>query len=65
MPKIKTNKAATKRFKRTASGGIKRSRAYAAKNMTGKSAKRKRHLRKLKMIESVDIRRINKLLPYS
>lgn len=65
MPKIKTNSSASKRFKRTASGGLKRSRAFGAKNMTGKSGKRRRHLGELKMTDSVDLRRINKLLPYS
>lgn len=65
MPKIKTNSSATKRFKRTASGGLKRSRAYGAKNMTNKTPKRKRHLRKLAMLEGADLRRMNRLLPYS
>ncbi len=65
MPKVKTNKGAAKRFKRTASGGLKCSRAYGAKNMTGKSAKRKRHLRKLKTLEGMDVKRMNQLLPYS
>jgi len=65
MPKIKTNRAATKRMKRTASGGIKRSRAYGKKKMTNKTPKRKRHLRKLAMMEGVDLRRARLLLPYS
>lgn len=65
MPKVKTNQGASKRFRRTASGGLKCSRAYGAKNMTNKPAKRKRHLRKLKTLEGVDVRRMNKLLPYS
>jgi|LakMenEpi03Aug12_release.lakeMendotaPanAssembly.Ray.scaffolds.fasta_scaffold4714950_1 large subunit ribosomal protein L35 len=64
MPKVKTNKSASKRFKRTASGGLKRSRAYGAKNNTNKSQKRKRNLRKLVMLEGVDIPRMNRLLPY-
>ena len=46
MPKMKTHKGATKRFKLTASGKVKRFKAYKSHILTKKSAKRKRNLRR-------------------
>ena len=45
MPKIKTNRAAAKRFKKTATGLLKRNKAYKSHILTKKSTKRKRNLR--------------------
>ena len=45
MPKLKTNRAAAKRFKKTATGELKRSKAYKSHILTKKSTKRKRNLR--------------------
>ena len=45
MPKIKTNRAAAKRFKATGTGKLKRNKAYKSHILTKKSAKRKRNLR--------------------
>ena len=45
MPKIKTNRAAAKRFKKTATGKLKRNKAYKSHILTKKSTKRKRNLR--------------------
>ena len=45
MPKMKTNRGAAKRFKRTASGGFKRAQSHRRHILTKKSTKRKRHLR--------------------
>ncbi len=45
MPKLKTNKAAAKRFKRTGTGRLKRRRAYRAHILTKKPTKRKVQLR--------------------
>ncbi|EGV50685.1 50S ribosomal protein L35 [endosymbiont of Riftia pachyptila (vent Ph05)] len=45
MPKIKTNRGAAKRFKRTASGSFKRNASHRRHILTKKSTKRKRHLR--------------------
>lgn len=45
MPKVKTNSGAKKRFKVTATGKIKRRRAFHSHLLTKKSKKRKRHLR--------------------
>lgn len=45
MPKLKSHRGAVKRFRRTASGGIKRRRAYRNHILTKKSPKAKRQLR--------------------
>lgn len=65
MPKMKTNRAAAKRFKKTASGKIKRKKAYHSHILTKKSAKRKRNLRKSGFISEADERRMNQLMPYN
>ena len=46
MPKIKTSRAAAKRFKKTGTGQLKRMKAYKSHILTKKSTKRKRNLRK-------------------
>ena len=50
MPKMKTSRAAAKRFKKTGSGKLKRNKAYKSHILTKKSQKRKRNLRKAAMI---------------
>ena len=64
MPKMKTHRGAAKRFKITASGKIKRSKAYKSHILTKKSAKRKRQLSKLTIMDKSDSKRIRRLLPY-
>lgn len=64
MPKMKTHRAAAKRFKKTGSGKIKRSKAYASHLLGGKSPKRKRNLRQSTLVSSVEQKRISKLIPY-
>ena len=44
MPKIKTSRAAAKRFKKTGAGKLKRNKAYKSHILTKKSQKRKRNL---------------------
>lgn len=63
MPKMKTNRAAAKRFKKTGSGKIKRAKAYAGHLLGGKSPKRKRNLRKAGLVSDVETKRISKLIP--
>ena len=41
MPKLKTNRGAAKRFKKTAKGGFKRSQSHLRHILTKKSTKRK------------------------
>lgn len=64
MPKMKTNRAAAKRFKRTGTGKLKRYKAYKTHILTKMSPKRRRQLRKSTLINEADAKRINKLLPY-
>ncbi len=64
MPKMKTNRAAAKRFKRTGSGKIKRAHAFARHHLGLKSRKRKRRLGAPAIAESTERRHIQKLLPY-
>ncbi len=65
MPKIKTSKSAAKRFKRTATGKIKRRKAYHTHILTKKSAKRKRNLRKQTLVSKVEAQKIGRLIPNS
>lgn len=62
MPKMKTRKSVAKRFKRTASGKIKRSSACRGHLFTGKTRKRKRQLRKGAMVSPADLKRVGKAL---
>ena len=64
MPKMKTNRAAAKRFKVTGSGRVKRSKAGGNHMMQEKSRKRLRRLRKNDMVDSTFEKRIKMLLPY-
>jgi len=65
MPKLKTNRAAAKRFKKTASGGFKRSHSHLRHILTKKSAKRKRHLRGTTTVHGSDNALIRRMLPYA
>ncbi len=62
MPKMKTNSAAKKRFKLTASGKLKREKAYKSHILTKKSSKTKRNLRQSTTVNASDEGRIKKLL---
>lgn len=63
MPKLKTNRAAAKRFRLTASGRVKRSRAYLRHILTSKSHKQKRRLGTSALVSPSDERNIKRLLP--
>lgn len=64
MPKIKTNRSAAKRFNKTGSGKIKRSKA-GKNHFTGKKASKSiRNLRKGTLVSVADEAKINKLIPY-
>jgi large subunit ribosomal protein L35 len=64
MPKMKTKRGAAKRFKFTASGKIRRSRAYLRHILTAKSRKQKRRLGKPTLVSPVDEKHIRRMLPY-
>ena len=65
MPKLKTNRGAAKRFKRTSSGAYKRLQSHRSHILTKKRTKRKRHLRAAAMVHSADERRVRQMLPYN
>jgi len=62
--KIKTNKAAAKRFKATGTGKLKRSKAYTSHILTKKSQKRKRNLRKPGLVDATNEKQMKRILPY-
>jgi large subunit ribosomal protein L35 len=64
MPRIKTNKSAAKRFAFTRKGKIKRRHSFARHLATGKTAKRKRQLRRTALVDKTDVGRVKKLVPY-
>ena len=65
MPKMKTKKAAAKRFTITASGKVKYKKMNLRHILTKKSQKRKRNLRKAGFVNPVACYAIKKtLLPY-
>ncbi|MBI5427762.1 MAG: 50S ribosomal protein L35 [Nitrospinae bacterium] len=64
MPKMKTNKGAAKRFRKTGTGKIRRHRAFTSHILTNKTAKRKRNLRKAGIASPGDTKRIKALMPY-
>lgn len=63
MPKIKTRRAAAKRFKVTGSGEFKRSKAYKRHILEKKSPARKRNLRKAGLVSKSDHERVARMLP--
>ena len=64
MPKIKTNRAAAKRFKVTGTGKLKRSKAYKRHILTKKTRKTKRNLRKSAIVDMTNVKAMRKILPY-
>jgi large subunit ribosomal protein L35 len=65
MPKMKSNRGAAKRFKKTASGGFKRGHAFHSHILTKMSQKRKRGLRGTDMVSDADKKSVKRMLPYS
>lgn len=65
MPKMKSNKSAQKRFKKTGSGGFKCKQAHLRHILTKKSTKRKRQLRAASMIHEKDVAMVRRMLPYA
>ena len=65
MPKMKTKRAAAKRFKRKANGGYKRAQSHRRHILTKKTSKRKRHLRPMEAIADADQASVERMLPYS
>lgn len=64
MPKMKTKRAAAKRFTVTGGGKIKRSRANKQHILGKKTPKRKRKLRLLTTVDATNVRQVKRMLPY-
>ncbi len=64
MPKMKTKRAAAKRFKKTGTGKLVRHHAYTSHILTKKSPKRKRNLRKSTVVDPTNEKNMKKVLPY-
>lgn len=62
MPKMKTNRAAAKRFKKTATGGFKRAQAYTSHRFHGKTKKQRRQLRGTVMMNRTTVKTYAKML---
>jgi large subunit ribosomal protein L35 len=63
MPKMKTKRGVAKRFKKTASGKIKRRHNFKDHILTKKSPKRKRRLRKAGLVSKADVGKMTEMLP--
>jgi len=63
MPKIKTNRSAAKRFRKTGTGKIVFSKSHSSHILTKKTTKRKRSLRKGQIASKSDMKEIRLLLP--
>ena len=64
MPKVKTKRAAAKRFKKTGTGELKRMKAYKSHILTKKTTKRKRNLRHSTLSDATNVKTMKKILPY-
>jgi large subunit ribosomal protein L35 len=64
MPKVKTHSSSKKRFSLTASGRVKRYKAYKSHILTKKTTKRKRNLRKSTIASSANAAIIKQMIPY-
>ena len=63
MPKVKTKRAAAKRFKVTGTGKLKRMKAYKS-HILKKTTKRKRNLRHAAMTDATNVKTMKKIMPY-
>ncbi|MCX7965338.1 MAG: 50S ribosomal protein L35 [Syntrophorhabdaceae bacterium] len=64
MPKQKTHRGFAKRVKKTATGKLKRYKAYHSHLLSGKSPKEKRRLSRADTVNPSDLKRVKKLVPY-
>lgn len=62
MPKMKSNRGAAKRFKKTSSGKIKREKAFRSHILTKKSPGRKRNLRTATLVSEADSKRVKRMI---
>jgi large subunit ribosomal protein L35 len=64
MPKLKTHKGAAKRFKKTASGKVKRGHSGLRHILSSKAKKRKRKLGKSTLVSDGDLHKVKRMIPY-
>ena len=64
MPKLKTHSGAAKRFKKTASGKVKRGHSHLRHILTSKDKKRKRKLGTQTLVDPADQPKIKRMIPY-
>ena len=64
MPKLKTHRGASKRFKKTASGKVKRGHSHLRHILTSKNKKRKRKLGAATLVDPADQPKIKRMIPY-
>jgi large subunit ribosomal protein L35 len=64
MPKIKTNRGAAKRFRKSGTGKVRRNKAFTSHILTKKTTKRKRDLRQATEVHKADVKNIRQLIPY-
>jgi large subunit ribosomal protein L35 len=64
MPKLKTHRGAAKRFKKTGTGKITRTKAFRRHILTSKTKKIKRHMRGMEVVSPADAPRLKRMLPY-
>ena len=64
MPKLKTHKGASKRFKKTGTGKVTRNHAFARHILTSKSRSRKRRLTQGTTVSEADAAKVKSMLPY-
>ena len=64
MPKMKTNRGTAKRFKGTATGKVRRHRAFTRHILSTKTRKQKRRLRRPGVVDKANEKAIKRLLPY-
>jgi large subunit ribosomal protein L35 len=64
MPKLKTHSGASKRFKKTASGKVKRGHSFLRHILTSKNKKRKRQLGSTTLVDPADTPKIKRMIPY-
>jgi len=65
MPKLKTNKAAAKRFRTTGTGKITHPKMNKQHILTKKSPKRKRKLRRPALVDQTNLKQVRRMLPYA
>ncbi len=64
MPKLKTHSGASKRFKKTGTGKVKRGHSHLRHILTSKTTKRKRGLRQSELLSDADEAKIKRMIPY-